>query len=213
MRSELAPAASEPRVEASRPAAREPAPLPAGFYDRPAARVARDLVGCRLISVGAEGRAAGVIVETEAYTGPEDDACHAAASIGRTKRNDPLYGAPGCAYMHLNYGIHWCLNAVTGPAGHPAGVLLRALEPVEGEELMRARRGRKELTNGPARLTEALGIGPNLQRHRLDRPPLWIGGGPGVPESALKRTPRIGISKARDRKLRFVDDRSSWITR
>ena len=156
---------------------------------------------------------AGRIVETEAYTGPEDAACHAAESIGRTSRNDPLYGPPGTAYIHMNYGIHWLLNAVTGPEGEPAGVLIRALEPIEGVEVMRQRRGRTELTNGPARLAEALAVGPELQRHRLDRSPLWVGRGEPVPEDEIVITTRVGITKGTERQLRYYDARSSWVSR
>lgn len=156
---------------------------------------------------------AGRIVETEAYTGPDDPACHAAARVGRTRRNDPLFGPPGIAYVHLNYGIHWCLNAVTGEEGHPAGVLIRALEPVEGEPVMRERRGREELTNGPGRLTQALAIGPELQRHPLDRSPLFVAVGPPVPEERVGVGPRIGITRAAERPLRFWDIRSRWVSR
>lgn len=192
----------------------DPEALSAAFYRRPAEVVARDLLGCLLVSDTPPARTAGRIVETEAYTGPDDPACHAAASVGRTDRNDPLFGPPGTAYMHLNYGIHWCFNAVTGEEGHPAGVLVRALEPLEGRELMRERRGHEQLTSGPGRLTQALGLGPDLQRHRLDRPPLRVlPAEPPVPRDAVAATPRIGISRATERELRFVDTRSSWLSR
>jgi DNA-3-methyladenine glycosylase len=187
-------------------------PLPQGFYAHPARDVARALLGQILVSESPEGRAAGRIVETEAYTGPEDPACHAAASVGRTKRNDPLFGPPGTAYIHLNYGVHWCLNAVTDRKGHPAAVLIRALEPVEGMEIMLTRRGRDELTNGPARLTEALGIGPEHQRHILREPPVWIGAGDPVADEQVVNTSRIGISKARDWALRYYVKESPWVS-
>lgn len=188
-------------------------PLPASFYRRPAAEVAEALLGCRLVSTTGGERTVGRIVETEAYTGPDDPASHAAESIGRTERNDPLFGPPGTAYVHLNYGVHWCLNAVTGREGHPAGVLLRALAPEEGDEIMRRRRGHEALTSGPARLTEALGIGPDLQRHRLSDAPLWLEPGSGVPAAEIVRTTRVGISKAVERPLRFYDGRSRWVSR
>jgi DNA-3-methyladenine glycosylase len=156
---------------------------------------------------------AGRIVETEAYTGPEDPACHAAEAIGRTARNDPLFGPPGTTYIHMNYGIHWLLNAVVRAEGEPAGVLIRALEPTEGAEVMRSRRGRLELTNGPARLAEALGVGPELQRHWLDRPPLWVSRGEPVPEGRVVVTTRIGISKGTEQPLRFYDGQSDWVSR
>lgn len=188
----------------------------ADFYARPAPEVARALLGCVLMRDGPDGAesVAGRIVETEAYTGPDDPASHAAARIGRTARNDPLFGPPGTAYIHLNYGIHWCLNAVTDADGIPSGVLIRALEPLDGLETMRARRaGREELTNGPGRLTQALDIGPGLQRHRLDRPPLRIVSGEPVPEAHVRRSPRIGISRATDLLYRFTDERSGWLSR
>lgn len=186
------------------------------FYARSALEVARALLGCVLRREGPGGApvVAGRIVETEAYTGLDDPASHAAARIGRTARNDPLFGPPGTAYVHLNYGIHWCLNAVTGAEGVPSGVLIRALEPLEGIETMRARRdGRDALTNGPGRLTRALAIGSELQRHPLDRAPLRITPGDPVPDVHVRRSPRIGISRAADRPYRFTDDRSEWLSR
>lgn len=193
-----------------------PAPgeaLSADFYRRTAGTVARDLLGRLLVSdVGGE-RTAGRVVETEAYTGPEDAASHAAADVGRTERNDPMFGPPGTAYVHVNYGIHRCLNAVTGPEGHPAAVLIRALEPVEGRPVMRRRRGHDELTSGPGRLTEALAVGLEHQRHTLRRPPLQlIDDGERVPDAAVDRTPRIGISRAVEAELRFLDRRSRWVS-
>lgn len=186
------------------------------FYARSALNVARDLLGMILTREGPEGdvRVAGRIVETEAYTGADDPASHAAARIGRTKRNDPLFGPPGTAYIHLNYGVHWCLNAVTGSEGEASGVLIRAMEPLEGLDTMRRRReGRDALTNGPGRLTQALAIGPELQRHPLDRPPLLVSTGEPVPDAHVGRSPRIGISRAADRLYRFTDERSAWLSR
>jgi DNA-3-methyladenine glycosylase len=190
--------------------------MDADFYARSALEVARALLGCvlRREGPGGEPGVAGRIVETEAYSGSDDPASHAAARIGRTARNDPLFGPPGIAYVHLNYGVHWCLNAVTGAEGAPSGVLIRALEPLEGIETMRARRGgRDDLTNGPGRLSQALAIGPELQRHPLDRPPLSITAGEPVPDAHVRRSPRIGISRAADRLYRFTDDRSAWVSR
>lgn len=188
-------------------------PLRARFFDRPAVEVARDLLGCQVRSECGGSVTEGRIVETEAYTGPEDPACHAAAHIGRTRRNAPLYGPPGTAYIHLNYGIHWLLNAVTGPAGFPAGVLIRALEPLEGLDAMRSRRHRDELTNGPARLVQALGVGPELQGHRLDRSPLILESGKPVPEGAVKVTTRVGITRGADLPLRFYERGNRWVSR
>jgi len=141
--------------------------LPRDFYARPTLDVARALIDKVLVHQTPAGIASGVIVETEAYIGESDPACHAAP--GPTTRNAPLYGPPGIAYVYLNYGIHYLVNAVTEPEGAPAAVLIRGLEPLEGEELMRRRRARgtgrsardfstAELCRGPGNLTRALGI-------------------------------------------------------
>lgn len=177
--------------------------------------MARDLVGALLVSQ-VEGRAVGRIVEVEAYPGPDDPASHAWERIGRTDRNDPMFGPPGTAYLHLNYGVHWCLNVVTGREGFPAAVLLRALEPVEGIELMRRRReGRRdsELASGPGRLVRALGIDAGFQRHPLDRPPLYLAEGAPVPARAVARGPRVGITRGADLRLRFWIRGSPWRSR
>ena len=161
--------------------------LPRSFYNRPTLDVARDLIGKVLVHETRAGLASGVIVETEAYIGEEDPACHAAP--GRTQRNAPLYGPPGIAYVYLNYGIHYLVNAVTEAEGWPAAVLIRALEPKDGIALMRkrrafrrgsrqalrrssgqARRGSEiavhDLCRGPGNLTKALGI--DLRQNLLD---------------------------------------------
>lgn len=181
---------------------------------RPAAEVAPALLGLVLVSDVGGHRTAGRVVETEAYPGPEDPASHAAASVGRTERNDPMFGPPGIAYVHVNYGVHRCLNVVVDREGHPAAVLIRALEPVDGLETMRRRRGHDELTSGPGRLTEALGIGLEHQRHPLTEPPVrLVDDGTGVPDAAVERTSRVGISKAVEAELRFLDRRSRWVSR
>src|SRR5690349_23508355 len=114
--------------------------LPRKFYNRPTLDVARDLIGKVLVHDRRGVRTSGIIVEVEAYIGESDPACHAAP--GPTARNAPLYGPPGIAYVYLNYGIHYLVNAVTEPEGWPAAVLIRALEPLDGESLMRRRRAR-----------------------------------------------------------------------
>ena len=191
----------------------EPPPLSREFFGRPAVTVARELLGCVLVSECGGERTSGVVVETEAYVGPEDPASHAARSIGRTGRNDPMFGPPGTAYVHMNYGIHWLLNAVTDAEGYPAAVLIRALAPLDGRDVMQQRRGRSELTNGPARLAQALAIDADRQRHPLDRAPLWLGSGVPVPEEQVVRTTRVGITRGTQRDLRFYDDRSRWVSR
>ena len=149
--------------------------LPREFYARPTLEVARALIGKVLVHDTPAGLASGVIVETEAYIGEADPACHAAP--GPTPRNAPLYGRPGVAYVYLNYGIHYLVNAVTEAEGSPAAVLIRALEPLDGEALMRRRRTRgtarqpgalatADLCRGPGNLTRALGI--SLKDNRLD---------------------------------------------
>ena len=143
-----------------------PRPLPRAFYARPTLVVTRELIGKLLVHETSAGRTSGIIVETEAYIGESDPACHAAP--GPTARNAPLYGPPGLAYVYLNYGIHYLVNAVAEPEGWPAAVLIRALEPFEGEGMMRRRRARGTgkpaaayetagLCRGPGNLTRALG--------------------------------------------------------
>jgi DNA-3-methyladenine glycosylase len=175
--------------------------LPRAFFARPTLEVARDLIGKVLLHETRAGVASGVIVEAEAYIGESDPACHAAP--GPTARNAPLYGRPGFAYVYLNYGVHYMVNAVTEPEGSPAAVLIRALEPLEGESLMRRRRARDatrraeafsriELCRGPGNLTRALGI--SLAQNQLDltSSPLRIEDR-RLPASGVAWSRRIGI--------------------
>jgi DNA-3-methyladenine glycosylase len=180
-------------------------PLPASFYDRPTEGVARDLLGAVLEHRSVEGTVLGRIVETEAYLGPHDPACHAAA--GLTPRTRTLHGPPGRAYVYFVYGMHWCFNAVTREDGHGSAVLIRAIEPISGLELMRRRRNVErdvDLTSGPARLCDAFGIDREQNGVRLDRGPLRILQGIQVPDEGVVITPRIGIRKAADWPLRFL---------
>ena len=182
--------------------------LPRSFYERPTLKVAEQLLGKVLVHRTPAGVAAGVIVETEAYIGEDDPACHAAP--GPTKRNAPLYGPPGIAYVYLNYGIHNLVNAVTEAEGHPAAVLIRALEPIEGIRLMHKRRapdGREiawpELCRGPGNLTRALGI--TLTENQLDlcaRPTALTIEDRGIRAGRVSWGPRIGIRVATDRPWR-----------
>ena len=187
---------------------------PPSFYDRDCADVARDLLGDIVVSRIGGRVTAGRIVETEAYVGPHDDASHAAARIGRTQRNEAMFGPPGVAYVYRIYGMHWCLNAVTGEEGYPAAVLIRALEPVQGIALMRKRRvGRtdRDLARGPARLCDALAITGAQNGHRLQRAPLFIVPGQQVHDIAVG--PRIGIVRAAELPLRFWERGSRWVSR
>ena len=179
--------------------------IPASFYDRPTELVARDLLGAILEHHSADGVASGRIVETEAYLGPDDPACHAVA--GRTERTWHLHGPPGVAYVYFIYGVHWCFNAVTREEGHGSAVLVRAVAPVSGLALMRERRpaARRDvdLTNGPGKLCQALGIDGALDGSRLDRRPLRILAGDPVADADVAVTPRIGVSRAADWPLRW----------
>ena len=180
--------------------------LSASFYDRPTERVARDLLGAVLEHTSPEGVASGRIVETEAYLGPDDPACHAV--VGRTERTWNLHGPPGVAYVYFIYGVHWCFNAVTREEGHGSAVLVRAVEPVRGVELMRRRRGMVrrdiDLTNGPGKLCQALGITGALDGARLDQGVLRILVGDPVPDTDVDVTARVGITRAADWLLRWV---------
>jgi DNA-3-methyladenine glycosylase len=162
------------------------------FFARSVHVVARELVGCTLLVDGVGG----VIVETEAYEAA-DPACH--AYVGRTARNEVLFGPPAHAYVYLSYGIHSLLNAVCEPDGEAAAVLIRALEPTDGIELMTRRRGGKEpweLCSGPGKLTEALGVGLGLNGASLLEEPFELRP-PAHPERLEVVTgPRVGITKA-----------------
>lgn len=181
------------------------------FYARPTLDVAEDLLGKVIVHRARDGSAAGRIVEVEAYIGEDDPACHAAP--GPTARNQPLYGPPGIAYVYLNYGLHYLVNAVTEPEGSPAAVLIRALEPVDGLALMRTRRSRArwrkgkpvpadhELCRGPGNLTAALGITLEQNRLPLTRKPLTIEDD-GFRAQQVSWSPRIGISVGTERHWR-----------
>jgi DNA-3-methyladenine glycosylase len=198
------------------PRAPEAGALPSEFYDRPTELVARELLGMVLECRTPEGVASGRIVETEAYIGEHDLACHAAA--GRTRRTEPLYGQPGIAYVYFIYGMYWCFNAVTRAAGEPSAVLVRAVEPLRGRELMRRRRGPRvrrdvDLTNGPGKLCQALGISNVHNGRPLQKSPLLIRRGTEVPRDAIAITPRIGISRSADWPLRWLVTDSPFVSR
>jgi DNA-3-methyladenine glycosylase len=178
-----------------------------GFYDRPVVEVARALLGC----VVRHGNSAGVIVETEAYHMSEP-ACH--AYVGLTARTGVLFGPPGRAYVYRSYGIHALLNAVSEPEGVGAAVLIRALEPLEGIEVMRARRGVDDLCSGPGKLTQALGIGLEMNGADLAAGPVVIEAPPpGWEEVSVAVGTRIGITKAAELPWRFCVAGSRSVSR
>ena len=162
-----------------------------------------------------DGVASGIIVETEAYLGEHDLACHAA--VGRTARTEPLYGPPGISYVYFIYGMYWCFNAVTRAEGEPSAVLVRALEPLEGLPLMHRRRPgiRKDidLTNGPGKLCAALDITGSLNRRPLHRTPLVIREGNGVTNDQVEVTSRIGITKSAEWPLRYIVRGNKFVSR
>jgi DNA-3-methyladenine glycosylase len=180
------------------------------FYARSVHDVARDLIGC----VVRHGETAGRIVETESYH-QEEPACH--AYVGLTPRTETLFGPPGRAYVYFSYGIHSLLNAVAEEEGVGGAVLIRALEPVDGIEVMRERRRvvrDEELCNGPGKLTQALGIGLSLNGTSLEDGPIEIlRREPGAREPRVVIGERIGISKAADLPWRFCDADSRHVSR
>jgi DNA-3-methyladenine glycosylase len=177
------------------------------FYDRPVVEVAQAMLGC----VVRHGETAGVIVETEAYHMSEP-ACH--AYVGVTARTGVLFGPPGRAYVYRSYGIHALLNAVCEPEGVGAAVLVRALEPLAGIELMRARRGVDDLCSGPGKLTQALGIGLEENGTDLAVGPVVIEAPPpGWSAVAVATGPRIGITKAAELPWRFCVAGNRYVSR
>lgn len=179
-------------------------PLPRAFYRRAARAVARDLLGCLLVSRRGRALTSGVIVETEAYLGSEDAASHAAFRPGS---HALFYGDGGHAYVYLNYGIHYCLNAIAGSAGTAGCVLIRALEPRGGRAAMARRRGvtpdAARLTSGPGNLTRALGITLRDNGADLTRGPLTIEPPPDARDFRIAVGPRVGITRDTARPLRF----------
>jgi DNA-3-methyladenine glycosylase len=184
--------------------------LDAAFFDRSVHAVARDLIGCELLVDGVGG----VIVETESYE-RDDPACH--AYVGLTPRTEVLFGPPAQAYVYLNYGIHNMLNFVAEPEGTAAAVLLRALEPTAGIDLMRSRRRRDdvhELCSGPGKLTEALAVGPELNRASILEAPFELRSrADRWRDVAVVTGPRIGITKAIELPWRFGAAGSEYLSK
>ena len=188
------------------------------FYDRPTLEVARDLIGLVVVRRSPDGVVAGRVVETEAYIGLDDRASH--ASRGRTSRNAVMFGPPGHAYVYFVYGMHWCLNLVTEPDGIPAAVLLRAVEPVEGIALMRARRPKarkdQQLTSGPARLCQALAVDGALDGADLCTPASALHvDDRGCARGTVVAAPRVGVDYAGEwaqKPFRFYEDESPFVS-
>lgn len=188
----------------------EGARLPRSFYERPVLALARAMVGKVLVHRDAGGLIAGRIVETEAYRGPQDLAAHSAGGR-RTRRTEAMFGPPGRAYMYFIYGMHWAFNVVAGAEGQPHAVLVRALEPLLGAEVMAARRGLLTsavgLCNGPGKLCQALGLDGGHYGLDLADNQLWLAEPPpGSPRLAVGTSPRINVAYAgawADRPWRF----------
>ena len=196
------------------------APLPRSFYEPSAQVVAPKLIGHFLIRITSDGFCGGPIVETEAYV-EGDPACHAAC--GLTPRNRVMFGPPGHAYVYFIYGAHYCVNAVCQPSGQAEAVLIRAIEPAMGIGILQSKRPdvtQRELTNGPAKLCEAMAIDRSLDGADLCDPtsPLFIARSTDI-KSFLARhgplitTPRIGITQAAERPLRFLLDGNEFVSR
>ncbi len=175
----------------------DPEQLERPFFSRSTLQVARELLGMRLVRQERDVRLVGVISEVEAYRGEEDQGCHARA--GRTPRTRVMYGSPGHAYVYFTYGMHWMLNFVTEAEGYPAAVLIRAILPVEGLDVIAARRDGQPFahwTDGPAKLCQALGI--DRRHNGLDlcapQSEIFVQVGESIPDSAVTIGPRVGLN-------------------
>jgi len=167
--------------------------FPRDFYNRPTLTVARELIGARLVRILDGVKLVGLITETEAYISEKDLACHAKAGI--TPRTKVMFGEPGHAYVYFTYGNHWMLNVVTEKEGFPAAALIRAIQPIEGAEVMLARRQGRD-TFGPGKLCQAMGIKKSENGADLTGTAsgLWIEAGVQVPNSLVTKSPRVGLN-------------------
>ena len=192
------------------------ATLPVHFFARPAEAVARDLIGTVMVSRVGGRLTSGRIVETEAYLGIVDPASHGYAGR-RTAHNAAIFGAPALWYVYRSYGIHWCANLVCAREGEAAAVLIRALQPLEGIDVMRERRGGApdgQLCSGPGKLCQALGITRELDGRMMPQSPVAVVRGKrGKKCARVAATIRIGITRAADWPLRFVESGSPWLSR
>jgi DNA-3-methyladenine glycosylase len=186
------------------------------FYEQPTVDVARQLLGKYLVRKHPDGKTVGRIVETEAYVGPHDLACHAAR--GRTARTEVMFGPAGHAYVYFIYGMYYCLNIVTEELDHASAVLIRALEPVEGIELMKKRRRTKELRNlasGPGKLCLAFAIDKSLNGADICGEVLYIEDR-GEPAPKILARPRVGVDYAgnwKDKPWRFIISGNEFVSK
>jgi DNA-3-methyladenine glycosylase len=194
-----------------------PAKLPRSFYSRPALDVANDLLGKVLVRRIGRKNLSGKIVETEAYAGPHDLACH--ASKGHTPRTSVMFGPPGYAYVYMIYGFYFCLNVVTEPPGYPAAVLIRAIEPLDNVGLMRKLRKNPEretnVTSGPGKLCMAMLIDKQLNGADLLGTAIWIEDR-SLDAGNIVTSPRVGVDYAgefKDKPWRFFVEGNPYVSR
>lgn len=187
--------------------------LPTSFYGRDTSLVAIELLGKIIVHKSEEGLTAGMVVETEAYL-QGDPSCHAYRGI--TPRNQVMFGPPGHVYIYFTYGMHYCFNVVTATEGTGEAVLIRALEPLEGLDLMSKRRGRSnvlDFCSGPAKLVQAMGLVSEMYGHDLTREPMTLRTGIDVQKEQIIVTNRIGIKLAQDLPLRFYIKDNQYVSR
>ena len=194
--------------------------LPRAVYQQDTIKVAKDLLGKILVHDSSQGKTAGRIVETEAYRGPEDKAAHSCGGR-RSARNEVMFGEKGHAYIYFIYGMYYCFNVTAGHVpGKPEAVLIRALEPVVGQDIMAKQRGARQakaanLTNGPSKLCMAMGISKSQNKTDLTSPPLYIEDAPPVPKEDIVETTRIGVDYAgewKNRPWRFYIKRNIFVS-
>jgi DNA-3-methyladenine glycosylase len=168
--------------------------IPRSFFISPTLKAARQLLGARLVKKERGQILSGIIIETEAYIGQKDLGCHASRG-GRTSRNAAMFGPPGFAYIYFTYGMHWMLNLVTGEEGYPSAVLIRALFPDSGQNLMRRRRGRTPLCPGPATICQAFALDGKWNEHDLCSPDskLFLEQAFAIPAAGVTKGPRVGL--------------------
>jgi DNA-3-methyladenine glycosylase len=189
------------------------------FYTQDTITVARELLGKILVHESKDGTTTGKIVETEAYRGPEDQAAHSSGGR-RTVRNEVMFGQKGLAYVYFIYGLYYCFNVTAGNLpGKPEAVLIRALEPIEGVEIMEKRRGQQvkfdNLTTGPSKLCMAMGISKPQNKTDLTVPPLFIEDASLVPQDSIVETTRIGVDYSgewKNKTLRFYIRNNSFVS-